>query len=71
MKRMTTKDYHEMLHFAPQRSNESRFARDYRAHQARAVATKATALQILKDGAEVLAMGACFLLVVYVCAVFS
>lgn len=34
MKRMTTRDYHEMLHFAPQKAEESRFARDYRSQHA-------------------------------------
>lgn len=71
MKRMKTKDYHEMLHFAPQRSTESRFARDYRANQAREVATTATLAQFLKDAAEVLAMGALFILIVFVAAVFQ
>lgn len=68
---MSTKDYFDMMHHVPQRADESKFARNYRAQQARAVANKTTALQLLKDGAEVLAMGAFFLLVVYVFAVFS
>lgn len=61
----------DVLHHIPQRADESRYARDYRASRVRDVATTTPVMRFLSDAAEVVAMGTCFLLVVFVWAALS
>lgn len=56
---MRTQDYNDMLHFAPQRSTESRYARNYRAQnpeqptRARRVTKTAIVLRWLGEAVQV------------------
>ena len=71
MKRMKERDYFEMLRHVPQHSDESRFARDYRANFVAGDAKTSPLMQILSDAAEVIGMTAFFGFIVFVWAVLA